>query len=112
MVSVVLFYFPFFPSTLPNDGRDLFIQCSYFFLHVKRKKYENDSSGVASFLFFFWGGEAFFKGQKVIGFDHFVQENTYFLLISQKVLGQTEGQDKILGGICPPHPPGAATVET
>ena len=53
-------------------------------------------------IFFFLGGEQ--NPQKVISFDHFVQENYPFCLISLKV-GGGERQDKILGANAPPPCP-------
>ncbi len=46
------------------------------------------------------GGQDIFQGrgkdpQKVIGFDHFVQEKSHFFLISLKVGGGAEGQDTL-----------------
>ena len=55
------------------------------------------------------GGRHFSGGQdpqKVIGFDHFVQENAHFFLISLKV----GGPDNFFGGQMPPlSSPGAST---
>ncbi len=60
------------------------------------------------------GGQDIFRGQdpqKNIGFDHFVQENVNFFLISLKVGGKLEGQDILQWGNCPPKPPrGYATA--
>ncbi len=59
------------------------------------------------------GARHFYRGQdspKVIGFDHFVKEKFHFFFLDFTQSWGIWGQRQKWRDICPPRPPGAATV--